>query len=158
MIFPIGVNAGFVQSHVLPLRVAVDRNNLKLGRLCSPRCTKGAALLCNEASNKKALFSQEALGRMRRNSLHLSRASSHVHQRHREKLLRRATQESCRLSIHSTHFDNLSQITESSNFTSDIILALSGPLTSKGPAILAKNFICLARPPEDQEFMFSTCS
>lgn len=59
--------------------------------------------------------------------------------------------------IHYVHFDNLSQITDSSKFTLDIILALSEPPTSKAPAIIAKNYICLARPPEDQEFTFSTC-
>lgn len=121
MIFPIGVNSGFIRSPVLPLMAMVDRN-LKLGLLSSSWCRKGAALLCNEASNKKALLSQKASGKVRDNSFDLSSASSHIHQRHCGKLSEEQHRDHA--IIHYVHFDNRSQIIDSSNFTLDIILAL----------------------------------
>lgn len=50
--------------------------------------------------------------------------------------------------IHYVHFDNLSQIINSSDFTLVIVLALSGPPASKIPETLVKNYLCLARSPK----------
>lgn len=95
--FPTGVNSGFMQSRVLPLSSGGQKQT-QARRTRQFHMHKGAALLYNKAAVKKAFFSQKALGRMRSNSLHFSHASSHVRQRHHEKLFRGTTQESCKLS------------------------------------------------------------